>query len=64
MIDAILLEFQHFVDVAEREPSDFAQTFRAALVEAMHRKSHPPGVWPDLPPRPGMAAKVRIVDRF
>jgi hypothetical protein len=52
------------VDVAEREPSVFAQTFRAALVEAMHRKSHPPVVWPDLPPRPGMAAKVKIVDRF
>jgi hypothetical protein len=64
MIDAVLLEFQHFVDVAEREPSVFTPIFRAALVEAMHRKSRPPVVWPDLPSRPGMAAKVQIVDRF
>ena len=64
LIDAVLLEFQRFVDVAKREPSVFAQTFRAALVEAMHRKSHPPVVWPDLPPRPRMAANIQIVDRF
>ena len=59
MIDAVLLEFQHFVDAAEREPSLFAPIFRAALVEAMHRKSHPPVVWPDLPRDPVWPRKSR-----
>lgn len=64
MIDAVLFEFQHFVVVAEREGSVFAQIFRAALVEATQRKSHPPAPWPDFPSSPVMAAKVQIADRL
>jgi len=64
MIDAVLFEFQRFVIVAEGEGSLFAQTFRSALVEAMHRKSRPPVAWPDFPSSPGTSAKVQIADRL
>ncbi|MGA3354733.1 MAG: hypothetical protein ABSD85_16360 [Acidimicrobiales bacterium] len=64
MIDALLFEFQRFANTAEGEGSRFAPTFRAALVEARHRRSHPPVAWPDLPSRPGIAAKVQIADRL
>jgi hypothetical protein len=46
MVDAVLIEFEHFTDAVERSGSPTAVPLRSGLSEARQLKTRPPRPWP------------------
>jgi hypothetical protein len=52
MVDAVVVEFEAFVDAVERAERPGVDILRSALREATHLKDNPPDSWPPEIPQP------------